>query len=154
MTYREQSFATRLATLGDPAENAFIEMMTDNEDTFEVFGWRRPTTGMGQMTQMLRNMPDFYTGKGWLVEVMGCGRDGILKGLKVPKWASLRDWNEVQRLCFWVWNSSTQRGVWVAFDRMSDLVARSVSERGVQAFENDGNEYYELPWAWLTGDEG
>ena len=150
MGYKEQGFAQRSSAMGDQAESAFEAMMTETQSTYEVFGWRRPSTGMSKMSVMLRFMPDFYTGKGWLVEVMGCGTDGVLKGMKVPKWSAMIQWSSVQRVGFWLWNSNLEQGVWLDVGQMAELVTRSLQERGVQKFEVDGNEYYELPWEWLT----
>ena len=55
----------------------------------------------------------------------------------------------VQRVGFWLWNSHLGEGVWLDMEQMGDLVERSKAERGVKSFENDGNEYWELPWAWI-----
>lgn len=147
-SYREQPFGKRLAALGDQAEHEYTER--EPHGPCQRFGWKRPKVTMAAMRPMLRHMPDFYTGTGYLVEVMGCGQDGILKGLKVPKWEALGNWHyDVQSVKFWLWNSSQRRGYTVHFGAMALLVIRSRHEFGILKFEVDGNEYHPIPWSWV-----
>jgi hypothetical protein len=146
--FRDQQFGQRFHALGDLAEQEYSNRQPHGP--FVRFGWRRPTVAMTNMSPMLRYMPDFYTGDGKLVEVMGCGKDGVLKGLKVPKWAALCDWyNHVQPVQFWLWNSNLQEGFSISLIQMTVFVLDSVEQFGVQKFEVDGNEYYPIPWAWI-----
>ena len=101
---------------------------------------------MRNMTDALRHMPDFYTESGYLVEVMGCGRDGILK-LKPPKWEGLKVWNSIQPVALFTYNSHLERWTLVAWQELVKLVNRA-RRRGTKAF-SDGNEYWELPWSDL-----
>ena len=48
--YKEQPFAARFSILGNIAEQAFAQMMAETDSTYEVFGWRRPSTGMSKMS--------------------------------------------------------------------------------------------------------
>lgn len=129
--------------MGDKAELRFEAYCKEQQWPFERFGWNRPSTGTYHMTRMLRFMPDFYANaKLW--EVMGMGRDGILKSMKLEKWEAMKAWNKVQPLAFYVWNSSEKRGVVIGWHRMVQLVARA-RRRGVLQF-HDGPEYYPIPW--------
>lgn len=144
MSYHEQSFGARFHTLGDEAESQFIQWAHDQGLKWEEFGWRRPSTGMGKMSVELRHLPDFYASDGYLYEVMGMGRDGILKGVKEDKWEALKMWNSIQPVRLFVWNSSEKRGVVVGWQRAVLLVARA-RRRGLGQF-HDGPRYYPIPW--------
>lgn len=92
----------------------------------------------------------------YLVEVMGLGRDGILKSMKVTKYDALKVWNKIaimlglMGLVVFVWNSSKNQFVTLAWSSIVEEVAYSKKKYGVLAFENDGNEYYRLDWDRLV----
>lgn len=102
---------------------------------------------MKNMDYVLRHMPDFYTESGRLVEVVGCGRDKMLK-LKCTKYEALHHWNDIQPVALFVFNSHL--GEWVALEwpAIVQCVDRA-KVRGVKEF-SDGNEYYPIPWDDLT----
>lgn len=148
MTFSEQKFASRFTAMGDLAEAQYQEQQPHG--TCVRFGWQRPPVHMGNMTAVLRYMPDFYAQDGCLVEVMGCGRDGILKGMKVDKWSAMLVWHEhVADVRFWLWNSTLDKGISLTLIQMAVLVQRSATDLGVRSFEVDGNRYYPLPWEWI-----
>lgn len=113
------------------------------------FGWKRAQIAVTKMAGMVRYMPDYYTATGLLVEVMGCGRDNLLKGLKADKWSALLEWNRVQPVHLWLWNSYRKEGLGVGIIAMSGLVVQSAKQFGRTVFESDGHEYYPIPWAWI-----
>lgn len=143
-SFHELSFKERYATLGDPAEKAFEA--TAPLGTADRLGWNRPKNSLRRMSPMLRNLPDYYTSTGHLVEVMGCGRDKQLK-LKLHKAAALTSWNEVQPVALYVWNSYLAQWVVVEWDAMEELLERAKSA-GVKQF-HDGPKYVEISWADL-----
>lgn len=104
-------------------------------------------------------MPDFVTAS-YLVEVVGMGRDGILKSMKVTKYEALKDWNKIAKmlgllgLVVFVWNSAEQKFITLAWKDIVSEVAYAKRTDGVQAFENDGNEYYPLKWERLIAKAG
>lgn len=138
MTFHEKSFSSRFQAMGDEAE-AICEEVWDG--TIVPFGWRRPPVSMAKMSDFIRYMPDFYDGRGWLVEVMGCNGD-VLRGLKVDKWDALKFWNEAQRVLVFLWNRKRMRFVTLDMKALATLVKHAP----IKAFENDGNKYYELQW--------
>lgn len=146
-SYRDQPFYQRLNTMGDISEQMF-ELIAPL-GTYDRFGWNRPKSKMKHMSNMLRHTPDFYTQIGFLVECAGLGKDGVYK-LKLTKYDALRDWNKVQDVKLFLWNSSTSEWVLLSWSQVKKLVNRA-RKVGVKAFENDGNEYYPIEWDWVDG---
>lgn len=142
MGFKDQAFSQRFYTLGDIAEGKFEEIAPLG--AWERLGWNRPQVPMRDMGAFIRNMPDYYSA-GYLIECMGLGFDGVLK-LKLPKYAALLEWNRHQEVALFVWNSN--QGEWrlLYIDTLKRLVAKA-RRRGVQAFQNDGNEYYPILWS-------
>lgn len=106
------------------------------------------------MPSLLRHMPDYYAEAGFCVEVMGLGKDGILKSLKTTKYEVLKLWSKFLKLGdieikLFVWNSHTLEWAIVNWPTVVKLVAKSKKELGVQSFQNDGNEYYPIKWEWI-----
>lgn len=148
MAFNQMNFRQRIHTLGDPAEQVY-ELKKPLGKTI-VFGWRRPNISMSNMPEILRYMPDFYVDGGILVEALGLGQDGILKGMKVKKWDALKHWNRFAKLWggqvkFFIWNSSKEEYTTLTWDQMKKLVMAS-ARKGIAKFENDGNEYYPILW--------
>ena len=75
-TFKDQPWAARFVAMGDTAEEVFEEVAPFGN--LIRLGWNRPNIYMGDMSIVLKHMPDYYSG-GYLIEVMGMGRDGILK---------------------------------------------------------------------------
>jgi hypothetical protein len=153
MAFNEMSFAQRFQVMGDVAENVYREV-TPLGNTTE-FGFRRPKgVRFGSFPATLRHMPDFVTDT-HLVEVMGLGRDGILKSMKLPKYEALKEWNKIAQqiglmgLVLFVWNSSENQFLVLSWKDIVAEVGYSKKKYGVLAFENDGNEYYRLDWSRL-----
>ena len=152
--FHEQTFAKRFAVMGDEAERVY-EAVKPLGNTVR-FGFRRPQgIKFGIFPSGFRHMPDFITAS-YLVEVMGLGRDGILKSLKVDKYEALKFWHKLSLgfkglgVVFFVWNSSKKNYVILAWTDIVEEVKYSKRKHGVQAFENDGNEYYPLDWDRLV----
>ncbi len=152
--YRDQSFSQRFAVMGDTAE-AVYETVAPLGNTTR-FGFRRPKgIKFSTFPQHLRHMPDFVTAS-YLVEVMGLGRDGILKSMKTTKYEALKVWHKVAKLLglmglvLFIWNSAEKKFLTLPWDAIVKEVAYSKKKYGVQAFENDGNTYYRLDWERLV----
>jgi hypothetical protein len=150
VSFHEKSFDQRFATLGDTAE-AVYEAVHPLGKTMR-YGWRRPNISMSKMSPVIRHAPDYYAEAGYWVEVMGCGRDGILKSLKVDKWEALKKWKQFARtaeidLVLFVWNSFTEEYVVLSYDEVKSLVTKA-KRRGIEEF-HDGNRYYPILWEWI-----
>lgn len=150
MAYHQQPWSQRFKTLGDIAEGVFLQVAPLGPA--ERVGWRRPSLPMSAMSDFLRHAPDFYTKSGHLVEVMGCGRDGIVK-LKESKYKALLEWAKHQKLALFVFNSKLNTWVLTPFESVKKAVARARRRGRVAAFENDGNVYFELPYQELQEDK-
>lgn len=155
MSFHEQSFGKRFAVMGDLAEVVYEEVKPLGNTT--RFGFRRPKgVKFGTFPEGLRHMPDFVTAS-YLVEVMGLGRDGVLKSMKVSKYEALKAWNQfaikigLLGLVLFIWNSAKKQYVVLAWKDIVDEVKYSKNKHdGPKAFENDGNEYYPMEWERLV----
>ena len=147
MSYRDKPFSQRLNTMGDLSEAHFESIAPLGKAV--RYGWNRPSVTMTKMAETIRHTPDYYAQIGYLVECAGLGRDGIYK-LKVAKHEALKVWNKIQPVMLFLWNSSTSEWALLDWKSSSKYVARA-KRNGVEAFENDGNEYYAIPWEWVEG---
>lgn len=142
MSFHQQNFSARFGAMGDEAEAIYQQVLPVGKSI--EFGWRRPPVTMRNMTNKIKNMPDFYAGAGYLVEAMGCGRDEILK-LKTNKWQALQEWNEDQPLLLFAWNSALKE--WLLLDFKGLDAAVELAGR-VKQF-HDGPTYYPIGWGIL-----
>ena len=151
--YRDRPFSQRFSEMGDTAENVYKKVTPLGSTT--RYGFRRPKgIKFTSIPEVTRHMPDFFTST-YLVEVMGLGRDGILKSLKTTKYEALKVWNKVAKmtglmgLVFFIWNSSEREFLIVDWDTIVKEVSYSKRKYGIQEFESDGNTYYRLDWERL-----
>jgi hypothetical protein len=140
--------------MGDEAEDVY-QAVTPLGNTTR-FGFRRPKgIRFSTFPENLRHQPDFVTST-YLVEVMGLGRDGILKSMKVSKYDALKVWNKIATmlglmgLVIFVWNSSKKQFLTLTWSSIVEEVAYSKRKYGIQSFESDGNTYYRLDWGRLV----
>lgn len=152
--FHAQSFGKRFQVMGDTAENVYAEVKPLGQTI--PFGFRRPKgVKFSSFPSGFRHMPDFITAS-YLVEVMGLGRDGILKSLKLSKYDALKEWHAHSLrlgglgVAFFIWNSSKHQYLVLNWKDIVAEVAYSKRKHGVQKFENDGNEYFRLDWARLV----
>jgi hypothetical protein len=138
----------RFQVMGDTAEGAFMEWAERSGLTVERLGWDRPRMGVSKMSAELRHIPDYYASDGFLYEVVGMGRDGVLKGVKEDKWDSLKFWNSVQPTRLFIFNQAEGATVMLPWPTLVQVVARA-RRAGVKAFKNDGNRYYPIKWEWI-----
>lgn len=154
MAFHDLSFRQRFATMGDEAERVY-EAVKPMGNTIR-FGWDRPKgISFKALPTSMRHLPDYYAQAGYFVEVMGLGKDDLLKSIKVNKYEALKLWAKIGRLlgvemAVFIWNSHRQEYVTLMWRDIVDLVNQSKRKFGIQKFKNDGNEYYQIPWEWLT----
>ncbi len=109
------------------------------------FRFRRPKgVKFGTFPVRFRYMPEFITAS-YLVVVMGVGRDGILKSMEESKFGALKEWNQFAKRCgqgliVFVWNSSKQRFITLAWADVIREVAHSKRKYGVQQSENEDTD--------------
>lgn len=152
--YRDRPFAQRFAQMGDLAEDVYFAVKPLGNTT--RFGFRRPEgVKFSDIPELFRHMPDAITPT-HLVEVVGLGRDGILKSIKVAKYEALKHWQALAvkggllGLVIFVWNSSVKQYIVLSWGDLVKEVAYAKKTDGVQSFKNDGNEYYPLRWERLV----
>lgn len=148
--YRDQAFSQRFHTLGDTAEAVFDAVHPLGNST--TFGFRRPEgIKFSSIPETFRHMPDRITAT-YLVEVVGLGRDGILKSLKETKYEALKFWQKWAKeggllgVVLFVWNSSEKEFLIISWDTVVKEVAYSKRKYGIQTFESDGNTYYRIDY--------
>lgn len=148
--YRDLPFSQRFHKMGDDAESVFDRALPLGSAT--QFGFRRPQgIKFGTIPETFRHAPDRLTST-YLVEVVGLGRDGILKSIKVTKYEALKFWNKVAKdggllgVVIFVWNSHTKQFAVLSWDSLVKEVAYSKKTDGVAQFESDGVEYYPIKW--------
>lgn len=152
MAFNELPFNQRFKSMGDEAEAVYEEAKPMGLTT--RFGWRRPKgITFKKMPLVLRHSPDYYAQAGYLVEVMGMGKDGVLKSLKVEKYNALKVWKRIAdllglELALFIWNSYEQQYVTILWPSLVKLVTKSKRSLGVESFD-DGNEYYPILWEWI-----
>ena len=136
--------------MGDTAEHVYETVAPLGNTT--KFGFRRPKgVKFSTFPVRLRHQPDFVTAS-YLVEVMGLGRDGILKSMKESKYDALKGWHKFAQwlglmvVMQLVWNSAEKQFLTLTWEDLVKEVSFSKRKYGVQAFENDGNTYYRLDW--------
>jgi len=97
VSFKDEVWNTREATLGDIAETAFEHNYGPNSGwQWERYGLNRPRVSMFNIDPFVRYTPDYLLegpdGTVRLVEVQGCGRDGLFK-FKDDKIDALLDWH-------------------------------------------------------------
>lgn len=145
MSFHLQSFDQRFKSMGDEAEGIFETVAPLG--AIARFGWNRPPSMHG-MSDFIRMAPDYYAG-GKLVEVMGMGKDDVLK-LKVEKYEGLKAWNVYQPIVLFVWSSYRQ--MWALLDWEGVKAAmRSGRTEGLQAFP-EGKQFAPIRWTVLESN--
>lgn len=152
MAFHERSFNQRFAEMGDQAEAVYEDARPLGKTI--RFGFRRPKgISFKRMPKVMRHAPDFYAESGYLVEVVGLGKDGILKSFKTEKVEALKVWNRISALlgvdlALFIWNSSEQQYVVLEWKELLPLIAKA-KKKGMETF-HEGNEYYPIEWEWIT----
>lgn len=105
-----------------------------------------------KLTPQVRMTPDYACMSkkaGFLVEVKGCGRDGVK--IKEETLQSLSIWQEhMQDVYFFIYNSHTHACVLITYAAISQLCYGWASPK---YFESDNKKYYLLPndkFTWET----
>jgi hypothetical protein len=125
MSFKDQNFQTRYASMGDEAEAVFEDVYPQG---WERAGLNRPNLQMSSLSLPVRYTPDYITSKGY-IEVKGFGRDRLLK-IKDENLEALWTWHEhIMRTDLFVWNRADQE---YGFVRLGDL------EDALEQFGTDG----------------
>lgn len=141
MTFADQHFGQRWSKMGDESETMFASLDPAPLGAPHRRGLDRFEGNMRMMSDLLRHEPDFWCEGGWLVECVGMN-GSVLRGVKPNKLDALRWWNAAAPVALFVWNR--KHATWCLVDL--DDVVRLAEAAEVKKFENDGNEYYHIPW--------
>lgn len=135
-SFKDGSWSSRFATLGDPAEEAFDLVFPRSHKS----GLNRPDLNVAQLSLKDRNTPDRLTNDGY-VEVMGVGgRQPSLK-LKAEKLVALCMWDADTKTDLFVWNS-TKRIWWRA--HIWEWAERCWLHGEVKLFPDNQKPYFDL----------
>lgn len=121
--------------MGDEAEGVFEKV---HPWGFIRYGLDRPPLKVGALSLKLRYTPDYLTGSS-LIEVIGCGRDGVIK-LKCEKLTALQMWELDHPVQIFFWDSHNEK---YAYAPLGDVVRAIYTTSNVQRF-NDGKPYWAL----------
>lgn len=137
MTFKDQTWNSRLKTMGDIAESAFEKLY---KGRWARFGLLRPPLNVGQLPPAIRFAPDYVTQDNF-IEVQGVGSDQTLK-LKYNKLKALEFWQQLMPVHLWVWNTQTQEPVEFLLADVDDLLGSGAIE--IRTFP-EGTPYFALP---------
>lgn len=115
--FSDKSFDSRFGAMGDEAEGMFEQV---HPKGWVRWGLDRPNLKVSALPVKIRYAPDYLTSDGF-VEVMGVGRDQILK-LKVEKLCCLWQWHAEMPTNLFIWDSKNKRYCTVSIpDLMTQL---------------------------------
>jgi hypothetical protein len=145
MSFRDQEFSARFTAMGDAAEQAHDDVFPAHHKS----GLNRPPMKVGQLSPMLRCLPDRMKADGW-TECMGVGRDQIIK-VKIDKLIQLVKWSVVAPVHIFINDSHKKR--W-CIGPVDDWTAALFEHGEYGEFPNDNNPYvglpcYDVPFPWV-----
>lgn len=139
-SFRDQPFTHRMNGMGDQAEAVFEKVWPLG---WARYGLNRPPINMASIPAKLRYTPDYITSAA-LVEVQGCGRDGIIK-LKHDKREALTRWADEHPTLLFMFDAVGARWATYAIERIGDLIT------GEGEF-NEGKRYHEISVATVPDE--
>jgi hypothetical protein len=141
MSFKDQSWNSRFAQMGDQAEAQFVDWMENVVKAGYVrFGLDRPPIAVHMLPLKLRYTPDFLTSKR-LYEVKGFGRDRIAK-IKIENHDALEAWASDMPTRIFFYNS-TDHMAWT-----TNIVGLPWHELDVASFP-EGKDYFQVTYEWL-----
>lgn len=141
MSFKDQSWNSRFAQMGDQAEAQFVDWMENVVKAGYVrFGLDRPPIAVHMLPLKLRYTPDFLTSKR-LYEVKGFGRDRIAK-VKIENRDALWDWDDDMPTRMFFYNS-TDHMAWTV-----NVNSAEWRNCDVASFP-EGKDYFEVTYGWL-----
>lgn len=147
-SFKDRTWEQRESTLGDPAENAFRTWADGQGLAYVKYGLDRPPVDLRLINAMIRYTPDFICDGYGLVEVQGCGRDGLFK-FKHDKLEALGRWAGLEYVWLWLWYQPSDECVVVPVD----VIARKCYSKGGLRTDGkfDGTKpYSQVSWEELT----
>mgnify|MGYP006886178673 FL=1 len=146
MSFKDRPFSERIKGMGDQAEKRFEE---NSPWPFYRYGLNRPDFKLNQVSQMVRNTPDYLTEQ-YLVEVQGLGASRVLH-MKPNKLRSLHEWHKQMPVLLFVYDATQNRDTFLTLKTVTGLC--EVSK--IKKFP-EGNEYYAInvDLAWSYGKQG
>ncbi len=126
MSFKDQSWATRYAGLGDIAESKFESVYKTG---FTRFGLDRPPYKLSVIPARLRGRPDYETAS-FFVEVVGFGKDQLLK-IRIEKMQVMSFWHhQVFPVEFFIYDSFNDRYVFRGLRQLDELVNKGKVQLG------------------------
>jgi hypothetical protein len=146
LSFHERPWAARYEVLGDPAESVYDAVLPLGKS--DRYGLRRPDIDIRKLRPFIRYTPDRLTQAGPVVEVVGLGRDDILK-FKQDKLDALAEWNRHEAVYIFAWHSKRKEWALIPYPPFRSLCLRIAKRDGMGEF--DGSKpYYGVPWLELV----
>lgn len=136
--FKDQQFSSRLSQMGDQAETAFEEYITEADYSYVRWGLNRPPLNVARLPARLRYAPDYLVQNNF-VECQGLGRDQTFK-LKFNKWGALHWWRDVYPVEMFVFDSHKHRVTRLDLATLDDLLVDAT----IDSFHDSGG-YFALP---------
>lgn len=142
--FNEQVYKDRMRMRGTPAERQFVVYAKKMGWHGAKYGFEQGVEHFWKVPEVIRATPDFVISSPvpMLVEVKGCGKDGIIK-LKERDLTALESWNHMADVWFFFYDSHRKRVSFQAYPSINEVVMDSDI---VQDIYPDNNAlYYKLP---------
>ena len=142
-SFKDQNWGTRYNTMGDMAEGQYETWADEAGDKWVRYGLNRPRASMTKWSPFIRYTPDYIL-HDRLVEVKGCGRDGLVK-IKTENIAALAGWRAISDLPVWlfIYNSSEDD---IVYFEMDDTFYTYLHDVPKDRFPDNDKEFYNIPW--------
>ncbi len=121
-SFRNQSWGGREGSLGDEAEQRYIDLAEANGWSYVRYGLNRPPLHVASLPKFIRYQPDFMESRR-LVECQGGGYDRLVK-IKVEKANELSRWHRIHPLTWFLWNRKIGMYSMPTHDEVLDVIAR------------------------------
>jgi hypothetical protein len=144
VSFKDEGWARRFDAMGDEAEGMFEGVCTKLGQGFTRYGLNRPPLRMSMLPARLRYTPD-YLMSAKLVEVQGCGKDGLVK-LKLDKQGALHWWNDVHPVELFLWHTQSRNWCFVPLTAFDSLIESGQAD--LQQFP-EGKAYFAYPFGSL-----
>lgn len=150
--FRDKPYKDRMAVRGTPAENAFVRYAKKKGWRGAKYGFEEGVEYFYNLPDVIRSTPDFVITHpdAMLVEVKGCGRDGIVK-LKERDLKALEEWERACVVMFFFYDSHRQRVATYFLDDVLSIIDREDVQRGT--YPENRAMYYMIPVDFMEWED-
>lgn len=146
--FNEQAYKDRMRVRGTPAERQFVRFAKRSGWHGAKYGFEQGVERFWKVPELIRATPDFAISHPhpMLVEVKGCGKDGIIK-LKERDLTALNVWHDMCDVWLFFYDSHLQR---TAFEGLeSILMTIREPEVEIDYYPDNKAKYFKVPVSML-----